>query len=358
VECLDLVLIGFGNVGRRFARLLAETSSRLERDCDLTWRIVGIATGRHGAVLDPAGIDVGQALRRTENGQRLDTLRHGGPPGDESGPALTPGLDLIRRLDALGGRSRHQVIVETTILDVRHGQPATDHVREALRTGRHVVTANKGPVAFAYAELRDLARSVGREFLFEGAVMDGVPVFNLVRETLPAAEVVGFRGIINSTTNHILTAMEEGREFDAALAEMQRAGIAEADASLDVDGWDAAAKAAALANVLMAGGVTPADVDRTGIARVTGADVRAAVAAGQRLRLIASARREEGRVRASVAPRLIPGTDLLAGLRGMQNGLVLETDVLGEVAIVQLGSGLAQTAYALLSDLVTVRRGL
>src|SRR5205823_8453369 len=135
--------------------------------------------------------------------------------------------------------------------------------------GAHVVTANKGPAAFAYGRLSRAASRANRRFLFEGAVMDGVPIFNLAREALPAVHVTGFRGVVNSTTNFILTAMEEGRAFGDALAEMQARGIAEADASLDVDGWDAAAKTAALANVLLGANITPHDVERAGMSEAT-----------------------------------------------------------------------------------------
>ena len=183
--------------------------------------------------------------------------------------------------------------------------------------------------------------------------MDGVPVFNLVRETLPAVTILGFRGVVNSTTNHILTAVEDGEEFAPALARMQAAGIAEADPSLDVDGWDAAAKAAALANVLLDAECTPHDVDRTGLGPDTAARARAALAHGCRLRLVASARRGE---RPIVRPVELPQDDLLAGLRGMANALIFETDLLGEVAITQLEGNLTLTAYALLSDLLTVIR--
>ncbi|RPJ85732.1 MAG: homoserine dehydrogenase, partial [Acidobacteria bacterium] len=186
----------------------------------------------------------------------------------------------------------------------------------------------------------------------------GIPIFNLARETLPAVSISGFRGIVNSTTHHMLTAMEGGREAGEALAEMQAAGIAEADASFDVDGWDAAAKTAALINVLMNGRVTPREIHRTGIGAITGAEVRQAVACGKRLRLIASARVEDGRPVGSVGPELLSEDDVLARLTGAQNGLVLETDLPGEIGIIELGSGLTQTAYALLSDLVTVRKRL
>jgi homoserine dehydrogenase len=181
-----------------------------------------------------------------------------------------------------------------------------------------------------------------------------VPIFNLVRETMPGVQITGFRGVVNSTTNHILTMMEDGGEFAPALADMQRAGIAEADPSLDVDGWDAAAKTAALANVLMQAQLTPETVDRTGIRETTGADARAAVARGKRIRLVASA----GNGFARVHPEELPAADPLAQLRGLQNAIVFQTDMLGEIAMTQLGGGLTQTAYALVSDLVTVARRL
>jgi len=187
--------------------------------------------------------------------------------------------------------------------------------------------------------------------------MDGVPIFNLVRETLPDVQILGFRGVINSTTNHILSAMEDGEAFDRALGRMQAEGIAEADPSLDIDGWDAAAKTAALANVLMDARMTPHAVGRTGIDESSGAVARAARAQGRRLRLVAgAARRTDGAVDATVAPVELSDDDLLAGLRGQANALVLETDLLGEIAVCQLSGSLTHTAYALLSDLVTILR--
>jgi homoserine dehydrogenase len=246
-----------------------------------------------------------------------------------------------------------RVMIETTTLDISAGQPAIDHVMQALQSGCHVVTANKGPAAFAYRELSEIAEQRDLSFLFEGAVMDGVPIFNLVRETMPAVSVLGFRGVLNSTTNHILSALEDGEPYDDALARMQALGIAEADPSLDVDGWDAAAKAAALANVFLDARITPHDVDRSGISPGDATRVRAAPQQGQRVRLVASASR-------GAAPRVelleLPASDMLAGLRGMANAIELETDTLGRIAVTQLDGGLTQTAYALLTDLIAIRR--
>jgi len=334
---VDLALIGFGNVARRFVRLLEDERERVIRDYGLDCRILGIATRRHGSHFDPLGIDP-------------STLTDPLPSLDRSINAFM----VIEQLGQSDGDLR--IVVETTTLDITNGQPAIDHVRAAIETGCHVVTANKGPVAFAYAALRDEAAAAGVQFLFEGAVMDGIPIFNLVRETLPAVEVRGFRGVINSTTNHILTALERGEKFEDALAGMQAEGIAEADPSLDLDGWDAAAKAAALANVLLDARVTPLNVKRSGIRASHGERAQKALANGRRLKLVASATRtDSGSVNVVVEPIELPASDLLASLDGKANALVLETDVLGEIAVCQLEGNLTHTAYALLSDLITVR---
>jgi homoserine dehydrogenase len=229
-------------------------------------------------------------------------------------------------------------------------------VRAAFAAGAHVITANKGPAAFAYAALAREAHAAGVSFLFEGAVMDGIPVFNLVRETLPAARVDGFRGVVNSTTNEILTSMEHGEAFEAALARMQAAGVAEADPGLDIDGWDAAAKTAALANVLLGATLTPHDVRREGIGPHHAARCRAAVANGRRLKLVAHAARAKDGVRASVELQELSASDPLAIVDGQANALELDTWPAGRVVITQRDGGLEKTAYALLSDLITVAR--
>jgi homoserine dehydrogenase len=340
----DLALVGFGNVGRRFARLIEERRDWLSLDYDLECRIVGIATRHHGAVFRSTGLDAVDLAVRMEAGH---------PIVEPSTEAEGSG-DVIRRLAE--GDAPLKILVETTTLDITAGQPAIDHVRGALQAGCHAITANKGPAAFAYEELSALASDRDRSFLFEGAVMDGIPIFNLVRETLPAVQITGFRGVVNSTTNHILSALEDGESFDAALERMQAAGIAEADPSLDVDGWDAAAKVSALANVFMRARMTPQAVEREGIGPATARQAMAAKARGLRVRLIASAWTTPEGIRTSVRPVELPDSDLLAGLRGMANALILQTDLLGEIAICQMSGSLTQTAYALVSDLLTIRR--
>lgn len=343
---MHLALVGFGNVARRFVRLLDERRDELAA-LDIEPVIVGITTRRHGSVFDDAGIDT----------QTLATLVDRAAAGDAVGPALeSPAATMLQELGAL--RSDARVMIETTVLNVQSGEPAASHVRAALFVGAHVISANKGPVACAYREIADLADARGLFFLFEGAVMDGIPVFNLVRETMPAATIHGFRGVINSTTNHMLCALERGEDYGAALARMQAEGIAEADPSLDVDGWDAAAKVAAMANVWFDARITPADVVREGISPACGDRARAARATGRRLKLVGSAQRTPNGVDARVALQELPGDDPLATLDDQANALELDTWPAGRVVITQRDGGMEKTAYALVSDLVALRRRL
>jgi homoserine dehydrogenase len=247
------------------------------------------------------------------------------------------------------------------VLDITAGEPAVSHVRAALKAGLHVVTANKGPVAFAARELQRLAADQGVSFLFEGAVMDGIPVFNLVRETLPAVRVLGFEGVLNTTTNQILMGVERGDSPDGVLARMQAEGTAEADPSLDLEGWDAAAKTAALANVLLdtpGDGITPHDVDREGLGLDVAGRVREAAARGTRLKLMARAWNDGTRVRAEVKLREVNAWGPFGSLDGPANAIRIDTDLVGPIVITQLESSLTATAYALVSDLVRVVRTL
>ena len=338
---LGLLLVGFGHVARRFVRLLDESRGALAA-LDVEPVVVGIATARRGARMDDAGLDaVRIALQEAESGA--------------IGPASVPSaLEWFARLRS--GTIEARVLVETTPLDIRSGEPAISHVRAAIAGGAHVITANKGPAAFAWRALTREADAAGVSFLFEGAVMDGIPIFSLVRETLPAVTIDGFRGVVNSTTNFLLDALERGGAFDDALRQMQAAGVAEADPSLDLDGWDAAAKTAALANVLLDAETTPLAIAREGIDRGTAARAMAARAAGRRLKLVASATGRGAACVVAVRLEELDPTDPLAILDGQANALELHTTPLGRIVITQRDGGLEKTAYALLADLVTVAR--
>jgi homoserine dehydrogenase len=340
---INLVLTGFGNVARRFVRLLDESHDTLT-SLALQPVVVAIVTRAHGAVYDEAGVDTEQAVRQRATGHAI------GPP---TSPSL---VECLSRLTYRPGGSH--ALIETTTLDVQSGEPAISHVRAAFAAKVHVITANKGPVAFAYRALAREATQAGVAFLFEGAVMDGVPVFNLVRETMPGVKIIGFRGVLNSTTNFILTALERGEPFGDALARMQSEGVAEADPSMDLDGWDAAAKTAALANVLLDADLTPPLVRREVVVPDTAGRARAAFGQGRRLKLVASGSRRDREVEGRVQLQELAPGDPMWSVDGQGNALELDTWPLGRIVITQRDGGLEKTAYALLSDLVTLAKRL
>jgi homoserine dehydrogenase len=337
MEC-RLAFIGFGNVARAFARIVSERRTRLAREFGLTLRTTGIATARHGCILS-SDIDILEAAACLERDERLTALA--------GTVAATDAFSVIANCDA-------DVLFETSPLNPLQGEPATSHIRQALARRMNVITANKGPLAFAYRELRALADRQNVQFRFEGTVMDGAPVFNLVESCLQGTRVLGFAGLLNSTTNIILSGMENGESFDEALADAARRGIAEANADFDIDGWDAAVKAVALANALMEAEARPTDVVRRGIRGITVEQLRDAVAAGCAIRLIARGERTASGARLSVAPEVLPLASPLGSPRGSSNALTLKTDLMGELTVIETDPGVEQTAYALLTDLLKV----
>lgn len=338
---LRLAFIGFGNVARAFARILSLRASQLAQDYDLRFSTTAIATARHGCIVSSDGIDLSKAVACIESGAELTELH--------DSLSVTDSAALIEICDA-------DLLFETTPLNPLSGEPAIAHIRSALTRGIHVVTANKGPIAFAYRDLKSLAFQHGAGFRFEGTVMDGTPIFNLVESCLPGTRVLGFSGVLNSTTNLILAGMESGRSFEDSLKEAQHRGIAEADADYDIDGWDAAVKAVALANVLMDSDSRPSDVNREGIRGIKIKDLTAAAASGMAVRLVARGKQTGDGVKLTVAPEEVPLASVFGSVRGTSNALVLETDLMGEIAIVETDPGVEQTAYALLSDMIRVKQ--
>lgn len=336
-----LALVGFGNVGQALARLLLRKQDQLQKQYELTFTVTGIFTGRHGAAIDPQGIPLDRALADIRGGGMLDPL--------SARPAPQNGVDFIRACPA-------DVLFEVTPVNHHTGQPAIDHLRAALEAGMHAITANKGPVVHGYQLLEETARRSGRKFRFESAVMDGAPIFSLFRETLPAADLAGFRGILNSCTNLILTRMEQGETFDQAVAYAQSIGIAETDPSADVDGWDAAIKVAALATVLMGAPLTPQQVDRHGIREITPQMLAQARQEGKRWKLVCTARREGAAVRGRVAPETVSPDSPLYSINGTSSYAQFEMDVLPGLGIVESDPSPETTAFGLLADFLNVTR--
>ena len=336
-----LAFIGFGNVARALIELLDRKSEVLKNQYNITYSITGIATGRHGFAVNPNGLDVKKALSLVEAGQSVSSL------------SVTPVNNSLSVIE----QSQADVMFENSPVNRATGQPAIDHVRAALEMGMHAITANKGTVVHGYRELTALAKSKNKKFYFESTVLGGTPVFSMFREAMPAAELISFKGIINSTTNIILTRMENGETFDEAVSYCQSIGVAETDPSNDVDGWDAAIKVAALITVLMDAPFTPQQVDRTGIRNITPEMIREAKGKGERWKLVASAERIGNQIKARVAPELVQASSRLYGMESASAGLEFRTDVLGNLAIIQteragMGAGPEETAYGLFADFI------
>lgn len=331
----NLALLGFGNVGRAFARLLLQKQAELLLRYNLTFSVTGIATARHGCAIDHDGLDLDRALAVSN----LDEL------STRPVKFTRPALDFIRNSGA-------DVLFENSPVSYQDGQPAVDHLRAALELGMHAITANKGPVVHAYRQLTDLAQAKGVKFYFESAVMDGAPIFSLFRSSLPAADLRSFKGVLNSTTNLILTRMERGETFAQAVEYARSIGIAETDPNGDVDGWDAAVKVAALVTVLMGVPLKPDQVARQGIRAVTPEMIELARLAGKRWKLVCSAERTEKGAAGRVAPEMVTAASPLYQVEGTTSIVQFETDVLGLFSIVETDPSPDTTAYGLLADFI------
>lgn len=314
--------------------MLAERESELRDRYGIAFRITGIASRRMGWIADPNGIDHEACVAR--------------PPAAAKSrvPDAHPGG--VR--DWLAA-ARADVLFEATSLNVQTGQPAVEHIRAALEHGAHAVTANKGTIVHAYRELRDLARARGKKFLFESTVMDGVPIFSLF-DQMPAIHLQGFHGILNSTTNVILCEMENGLSFEQALKKAQDIGIAETDASHDIEGWDAAVKTAALITVLMDVPLRLEEIEREGIRDLTPNALRNARRDGWPFKLVCRAQRQGSGVKASVRPEKVLSTQPMARIAGTSSYIYFETDIFPGLAITEENPGLYATAYGMLADFV------
>jgi homoserine dehydrogenase len=339
-------LIGCGTVGQGLLEILDKKREYLRDAHGFEAKVVAISDKIKGTLLVPDGIDIPAVLGVLGRGGNLADYPKAKPGQAEP---LDP-LDMIEKTDA-------GIIAELTYTNIQTAEPATSYIKKALRTGKHVVTSNKGPAALYYRELHDLARKNGLQFRIEGTVMSGTPVFHLAESGLAGNDIREVKGILNGTTNFILTKMEtEGMDYADALKLAQELGYAEADPTADVEGFDALAKIVILSNVLLGGSLKTADVPRKGITSISKADVAAAKKEGFRYKLIAHAKKEGGVVTAGVSPRKLPVSDPLAGVMGAHNALSLETDLMGKVTIQGAGAGKTETGFSILSDLLAIHR--
>ena len=331
---MRIVLVGLGALGQGLLAHLDARGPDLLQAYGLRAKIVG-ALDTSGAVVDPAGVEPGVLLRAKRSRAGLAGLQPSFRPGRRA-------LEIIHTVDA-------DAVVEVTPTNILDGEPAMSHIRGALKARRHVVTANKGPIALARRFLVSLAEEQGVILKFSGTVGGGTPMLDLARQSLRGDRVVSIAGILNGTTNFILTRMFEGLDFAEALEEARRLGYAEANPDSDVKGIDPSLKLAILANWTAGATLRPTDVSTQGIEGVTRADVDRAKAAGQVIKLLC---RYDGS-KARVAPELLPVAHPL-NVPGPLNAVTYTTEQLGDITLVGKGAGGRETSAALLRDLIDI----
>ena len=336
---LNVALLGFGNLGQSVAGILLEKKEEIEKTYDTSVNVVAITTKTRGNLVDAWGIDIERVLNNIQ----------------ETGVfPKTPETILQRNALDVAETVEYDVLIEMTPLEFATGHMATDHVIAALKRGRHVICANKGPLAWRYREIDELARKNGCKLLFESAVMDGTPVFNMVRENLPLCKVTEIRGILNSTTNYILQGLEQGKTAKEVIAEGKKRGFIEKNPNNDIEGNEAAAKTAALANVLMGADITPDDIEITGISNITKEDIDAAAAKGNVIKLICRAYEKDGEVKVRVAPEEISKLSAFAAVSGTSQVISITTDLMGTMTIIEEAPDMEQAGYGVFCDLMTI----
>lgn len=340
----QLALIGFGTVAQGFVEILLRKDQVLREDYGMAFTVVAITDPLKGSLYDPEGLDLSAVMNAMEATGSLTAY--------PDGPKTIRGWDSFTTIAQSGA----DTIIEATFTNVVDGQPGLDHCRAALRRAQNVVTTNKGPIALAYQELRALAEENAVRILFEGTVMSGTPVLRLAATALVGNEVRKIRGILNGTSNFILSQMDQGMTFDDALAEAQGLGYAEADPTADVDGYDAQYKLQILAHAVFGEAVERDRIVRHGIRAITAAEVAEARRQGRRYKLIAQLERTAAGLVGSVSPEALPIEDPLAGVLGAANAISFDCDLSGEVTVVGPGAGRLETGYALLVDCMNLVR--
>ncbi len=337
-----LAFIGFGVVGQGLSEILIEKKNLLERKYNFKYSIVAISDFNKGSIYDENGLDMEKILRLIKQGKKLNEY-----------PSGIKNLDSISTIKDTNA----DTIIEVTYTDVKTGEPALTHIKTAFEYNKNVISTNKGPPIKESRNLIKIAENKNLHYGFEGVVMAGTPVINLFRHTLAGTNVKDFRGILNGTTNYILTRMEEGMSYEDALKKAQELGFAEADPTGDVEGFDALGKVVILTNVVLGKKITWKDVKRKGITEITKKEIELAKKEGKKWKLISSAEiRSNGKLEAKVWPEKISINDPLFGISESINALTFNTDELGKVTIVGPGAGKRETGYSLLIDLLEMNK--
>ena len=311
---VGLALVGLGNVGRRFLRLLIEYDDTLREKYGLAFSVHCVVDSSGVAVSDD-GFDLARLLEHKGCGLKLRELLE-----------FDEGLTLAVALDSV----QCDILLETSPVDLNTGNPGLSNCRTALEHGLHLVLANKAPLALAQAELDRLAADTDVGILYSATFCGGLPVLNIVRRDMVCGKILGFRGIFNSTTNFILEEMLKGRSYADALRETQERGIAEADPSLDIGGWDTAAKLVIAANSIADTMITLADVSVSGIEDVQPDRLQQCRREGLVLKLVATAERIDAEWRFQVEPRPVPIASFLGSCSGWEMAIEIQSDIYGK----------------------------
>ena len=333
-----IAILGFGTVGQGISEILLNKKEYLKDKYDFEYDIVAVADFVYGNVYNPDGLDIPLMLQEAKEKKKFSK--------DLSN---WDNLELIRNCNA-------DILCELTYTDLNTGGPAIDHVKAALESGKHVVTSNKGPAALFYPEMKKIADKNGVKFMIEGTVCAGTPVINLADGPLAGCEISKIRGILNGTTNYMLSEMEKGMDYDEVLKVAQELGYAEADPTGDVEGYDARGKVTILANIVMGASLKINDVSCKGITQITSEDIENAKKQNKRWKLIGSVEKKDEKVTGSVAPEMIDLSHPLAGVMGATNALTFTTDMLGDVTIVGPGAGKIETGFSILTDILDIHR--
>ncbi len=340
-----IALLGFGVVGQGLAEILQDKGESLRSELGFDAKIVAISDVMKGSLYHPEGLDISQVLQVVKETGKLESY--------PETPGLIRGWDSFKTIR----ESNADTIVEVTFTDVKTGQPAIDHCKAAFQSKKNVVMSNKGPVSLAYQELAELAKKNDVRWGFEGTVMSGTPALRMPVVSLAGNNISEIRGILNGTTNYILTKMEEGLNYKDALFEAQVLGYAEADPTSDVEGYDAQYKVTILANVVMNIPMKREEVECEGISHLTQQDIQWAKSEGRRWKLIAKCKKVGDKVIAKVGPEAIPLTDPLAGVLGAQNAITYDCDLAGPITLIGAGAGRKETGFSILIDLINMSRG-
>lgn len=337
-KTIATALIGLGNVNRNFLKILEMKADQLHTQYGLAFRIVCVADSS-GVAIKPEGFDPVQLRQFKETGGRIRQL-----------PEFLPNRTAVETLADLPC----DLVLEASPVDLKTGEPGLGVTRAALQRGIAVVLANKGPLVLAFRELHDLAAASGAGLAFSATVCGALPVINIGRRDLIAAEVKLLRGIFNSTSNFILEEMSQGRSYADALAEAQQRGIAETDPSLDVEGWDTANKLVIIANSFLGIHATLADVRVEGITQISSAQLQAALAANSTIKLVATAQKTADGYQLTVAPTVLPQTEFLANCSGWEMGVEIHSDLYGKQFYKLWEREPLPTAAAMLRDAVNL----